>query len=86
MHIHIRTYTIACMINFKHSTYICMYMYVHACMYYQCLLAVVQFGVEVRLSQFTLTKVVTITPYFLLVNRTEVHTYIRVHTCGTYMW
>ncbi len=31
-----------------------------------------QFGVEVRLSQFTLTKLVIITPYYLLVNQTEV--------------
>ena len=31
-----------------------------------------QFGVEVRLSQFTLTKLVIFTPYYLLVNETDV--------------
>ena len=31
-----------------------------------------QFGVEIRLSQFTLTKLVIVTPYYLLVNETKV--------------
>ena len=33
---------------------------------------VVQFGVEIKLSQFTLTKLVVVTPYYLLVNETDV--------------
>ena len=32
-----------------------------------------QFGVEIRLSQFTLTKLVIVTPYYVLVNETEVN-------------
>jgi len=32
-----------------------------------------KFGVEIRLSQFTLTKLVIVTPYYVLVNETEVN-------------
>ncbi len=39
-----------------------------------------QFGVEIRLSQFTLTKLVIVTPYYLLVNETKVlYMYLFFH-------
>ena len=35
---------------------------------------------EAHLSQFTLTKIVNISPYYMLVNETEVDTHTRAHT------
>ena len=46
---------------------------------YKYLCLCLQFGVEVRLSQFTLTKLVIVTPYFLLVNETEVYTALSIY-------
>ena len=47
-----------------------------------------QFGVEAHLSQFTLTKIVNVSPYYMLVNETEVDThyiYLRTYMCLMYV-
>eukprot|EP00731_Ephydatia_muelleri_P033896 Em0041g9a len=42
-----------------------------------------QFGVEVHLSQFTLSKIVVLTPYYLIINHTEFNIKIQETDCSS---
>ena len=65
----------ACPVHYNNSIYmyctvICFHLHCYHDLVGDC--SLIQFGVVIKLSKFTLSKLVVITPYYLVINQTDV--------------